>query len=48
MLEEIAKKHRYGVIHGRMDWPKKLHFLKDLFGKMGGVERQVIYEMMLE
>ena len=27
MLEEIAEKHRYVVIHGGMDWPKKLHFM---------------------
>ena len=46
MLEEIAEKHRYVVIHGGMDWPKKLHFMTDLFGKMGGVERQIVYEMM--
>ena len=26
MLEEIAEKHRYVVIHGGMDWPKKLRF----------------------
>ena len=46
MLEEIAEKHRYVVIHGGMDWPKKLHFMTDLFGKTGGVERQIVYEML--
>ena len=46
MLEEIDEKHRYVVIHGGMDWPKKLHFMTDLFGKMGGVERQIVYEML--
>ena len=46
MLEEIAEKHRYVVIHGGMDWPKKLCFTTDLFGKMGGVERQIVYEML--
>ena len=46
MLEEIVEKHRYVVIHGGMDWPKKLRFMMDLFGKMGGVERQIVYEMM--
>ena len=46
MLEEIAEKHRYVVIHGGMNWPKKLHFTTDLFGKMGGVERQIVYEML--
>ena len=46
MREEIAEKHRYVVIHGGMDWPKKLHFMTDLFGKMGGVERQIVYEML--
>ena len=46
MLEEIAEKHRYVVIHGGMDWPKKLRFMTDLFGKMGGVERQIVYEML--
>ena len=46
MLEEIAEKHRYVVIHGGMDWPKKLRFTTDLFGKMGGVEKQIVYEML--
>ena len=46
MLEEIAEKHRYIVIHGGMDWPKKLCFMMDLFGKTGGVERQILYERM--
>ena len=46
MLEEIAEKHRYVVIHGGIDWPKKLRFMTDLFGKMGGVERQIVYEML--
>ena len=46
MLEEIAEKHRYIVIHRGMDWSKKLHFMMDLFGEMGGVERQIVYEMM--
>ena len=46
MLEEIAEKHRYVVIHGGMDWPQKLHFMTDLFGKMGGVKRQIVYEML--
>ena len=46
MLEEIAEKHRYMVIHGGMDWPKKLRFMTNLFVKSGGVERQIVYEMM--
>ena len=46
MLEQIAEKHRYVVIHGGMDWPKKLHFMTDLFGKMGGVKRQIVYKML--
>ena len=33
MLEETAEKHRYVVIHRGMDWPKKLCFMTDLFGK---------------
>ena len=45
MLEEIVEKHRYVVIHGGMDWPQKLCFMMDLFGKTGGVERQIVYEM---
>ena len=45
MLEEIGK-HRYVVIHGGMDWPKKLCFMTDLFGKMGGVKRQIVYKML--
>ena len=43
---EIAEKHIYVVIHGGMDWPKKLRFMTDLFGKMGGVKRQIVYEML--
>ena len=46
MLEEIAEKHRYVVIHGGMDWPKKLRFMTDLFRKTGGVKRQIVYEML--
>ena len=46
MLEEIVEKHRYVVIHRGMDWPKKLHFMTDLFGKTEGVERQIVYEML--
>ena len=46
MLEEIVEKHRYVVIHGGMDWPKKLRFMTDLFGKTEGVERQIVYEML--
>ena len=46
MLEEIAEKHRYVVIHGGMDWPKKLRFMTDLFGETGGVGRQIVYELM--
>ena len=46
MLKEIAEKHRYVVIHGGMDWPKKLRFMTDLFGKTGGVERQIVYKML--
>ena len=46
MLEEIAEKHRYVVIHGGMDWPKKLRFMTDLFRKTGGVERQIVYKML--
>ena len=48
MLEEIAEKHRYVVIHRGMDWPKKLRFMTDLFGKTGGVNRQIVYEMLLD
>ena len=46
MLEEIAEKHTYVVIHGGIIWPKKLHFMTDLFGKTGGVERQIVYKML--
>ena len=48
MLEEIAEKHRYVVIHRGMDWPEKLCFMTDLFGKTGGVKRQIVYEMLLD
>ena len=46
MLEEIVEKHRYVVVHSGMDWPKNLRFMTDLFGKMGGVERQIVYKML--
>ena len=46
LLDEIAEKHRYVVIHGGMDWPKKLCFMTDLFGKTGGVKRQIGYKML--
>ena len=46
MLEEIVEEHRNVVIHGGLDWPKKLHFMIDLFGKTGGVERQIVNEML--
>ena len=45
MLKDITEMHRY-VIHGGMDWPKKLHFMTDLFGKTEGVERQRVYELL--
>ena len=48
MLEGIVEKHRYVVIHGGMDWPKKLRFMTDLLRKMGGVEKKIVYEMMLD
>ena len=32
MLEHITEKHRYVVIHGGMEWPKKLCFMTNLFG----------------
>ena len=46
MLEEIAEKHRYVVIHSGMDWPKKLRFTTNLFKKTGGVERQIVYKIL--
>ena len=45
MLEEIVEKHRYVVIHGGMNWSKKLRFMTDLFGRSeNGVQRQIVYE----
>ena len=47
MLEEIVEKHRYVVIHGGMNWPKKLRFMTDLFGRSeNGVQRQTVYEFV--
>jgi len=47
MLEHITEKHRYVVIHGGMDWPKKLRFTTDLFGSSpGGIHRQRVFEFI--
>ena len=48
MLEHITEKHRYVVIHGGMDWPKKLRFMSDLFGSTGGIHRQRVFEFIPE
>ena len=49
MLEHITEKYRYVVIHGGMDWPKKLRFMTDLFGSTpGGIRRQRVFEFVLE
>ena len=46
MLEEIAEKHRYMVIHGGMNWPKELRFMSDLFGETeGGIHRQRMFQL---
>ena len=46
MLEEIAEKHRYVVIHGGMNWPKELRFMSDLFGETGGgIHRQRVFQL---
>lgn len=49
MLEEIAEKHRYVVIHGGMRWPKQLRFMSDLFGKTEeGIHRQRVFQLASE
>ena len=47
MLEHITEKHRYVVIHGGMEWPKKLRFMTDLFGSTPeGIIRQRVFEFI--
>ena len=47
VLEHITEKHRYVVIHGGMDWLKKLHFMTDLFGSTPeGIPRQRVFEFL--
>ena len=47
MLEHITEKHRYVVIHGGMDWLKKLHFMTDLFGSTADdIPRQRVFEYL--
>ena len=47
MLEHIMEKHRYVVIHRGMEWPKKLHFMTDLFGHTPeGIIRQRVFEFI--
>ena len=47
MQEHITEKHRYVVIHGGMEWPKKLCFMTDLFGSTPkGIIRQRVFEFI--
>ena len=47
MLEHITEKHRCVVIHRGMEWPKKLHFMTDLFGcTPKGIIRQRVFEFI--
>ena len=47
MLEHITEKHRYVVIQGGMEWPKKLRFMTDLLGStLEGIIRQRVFEFI--
>ena len=50
MLEHIMKKHRYVVIHGGMELPKKLRFMTDLFGSTpeGIIRKRVLSSFLKE